>query len=113
MLTNPQPPRIYLPKGWQDCVKSAVLHAIALAHYAIVYAHAWIAETLCRAGLHLGVTTVGQILKEKPQSDPGDAAPCTRVVTAKRPNHVWHVDLTAVPTSVGFWAPWLPFALPQ
>jgi putative transposase len=25
----------------------------------------------------------------------------------------WHVDLTAVPTSVGFWAPWLPFALPQ
>ena len=72
-----------------------------------------ISETLCRAGLHLGVTTVGQILKEKPQSDPGDAAPCTRVVTAKRPNHVWHVDLTAVPTSVGFWAPWLPFALPQ
>jgi hypothetical protein len=29
MLTNPQPPRIHLPKGWQDCVKSAVLHAIA------------------------------------------------------------------------------------
>ncbi len=71
-----------------------------------------VAETLCRAGLHLGVTTVGRILKEEPQSDPGDAAPCTRVVTAKRPNHVWHVDLTAVPTSVGFWAPWLPFALP-
>jgi len=72
-----------------------------------------IAETLCRAGLHLGVTTVGRILKEEPQSDPGDAAPSTRVVTAKRPNHVWHVDLTAVPTAVGFWAPWLPFALPQ
>ena len=27
-----------------------------------------IAETLCRAGLHLGVTTVGRILKEEPQS---------------------------------------------
>ena len=40
MLSNPQPPRIHLPKGWQDCVKSAVLHAIALAHYAIVYARA-------------------------------------------------------------------------
>ncbi|MGB5728807.1 MAG: tyrosine-type recombinase/integrase [Thiogranum sp.] len=240
MLTTPQPPRIHLPKSWQDCVKSAVLHAIALAHYAIVYARAWaadsinarvrlaaendqlheacallrkelrikdtriaqivpqrrplygphermaipefsaargwslkqtadtflvtpatiaswlkriddqganallqmrepvnkfpdfvryivqrlkilspamgkvkIAETLCRAGLHLGVTTVGRILKEEPQSDPGDAAPSTRVVTAKRPNHVWHVDLTAVSTSMGFWAPWLPFALPQ
>ena len=37
MLTNPKPPRIHLPKGWQDCVKWAVLHAIALAHYAIVY----------------------------------------------------------------------------
>jgi len=34
-------------------------------------------------------------------------------VTAKRPNHIWHIDLTAIPTSVGFWAPWLPFALPQ
>ncbi len=72
-----------------------------------------IAETLCRAGLHLGVTTVGRILKEAPQSDPGDAAPSTHIVTAKRPNHVWHVDPTAVPTSMGFWAPWLPFALPQ
>ena len=64
-----------------------------------------VAETLCWAGLHLGVTTVGRILKEAPQSDPGDLAPRTRVVTVKHPNHVWHVDLTAGPTSVGFWAP--------
>jgi putative transposase len=240
MLAKPQPPRTPLPNGWQGCVKSAVLHAIALAHYAIVYARAWaadsinarvrlaaekdrfyeecallreelrikdtriaqitpqrrphygphermailelraargwslkqtadtfsltsatialwvkridesgtdallqlrepvnkfpdfvryivqrlkslspsmgkvkIAETLCRAGLHLGTTTVGRILKEDPQPGPGDAALSTRVVTAKRPNHIWHVDLTAVPTSGGFWAPWLPFALPQ
>ncbi len=240
MLAKPEAPQIPLPKGWQGCVKSAVVHVISLAHYAIVYARAWaadsinarvrlaaendqlheecallheelrikatriaqlapqrrphycphermailelraargwslkqtadtflvtsatiaswvkrideqgakallqlrepvnkfpdfvryivqrlktlspamgkvkIAETLCRAGLHLGVTTVGRILKEEPQSDPGDAAPSTRVVTAKRPNHVWHVDLTAVPTSMGFWVPWLPFALPQ
>jgi len=240
MPTTPQPPQIHLPKGWQDCVQSAVLHAVALAHYAIVNARAWatdsinarvrfaaendrlhaacallgeeirikdtriaqiapqrrphygphermailelragrgwslkqtadtflvtpatiaswvkrinekgtdallqlrepvnkfpdfvryivqrlktlspsmgkvkIAETLCRAGLHLGITTVGRILKEAPQSGPGDPAPCTGVVNAKRPNHVWHVDLAAVPTSVGFLAPWLPFALPQ
>ena len=46
MLTKPQPPRIHLPKGWQDCVKSAVLHAIALAHYAIVYARAWAADSI-------------------------------------------------------------------
>jgi len=43
MFTTRQPPRIHLPKGWQDCVKSAVLYAIALAHYTIVYAHAWAA----------------------------------------------------------------------
>ena len=46
MLTKPQPPRIDLPKAWQACVKSAVLHAIALAHYAIVYARAWAADSI-------------------------------------------------------------------
>ena len=46
MLTKPQPPRIDLPKGWQGCVKSAVLHAIALAHYAIVYVRAWAADSI-------------------------------------------------------------------
>jgi putative transposase len=36
-----------------------------------------------------------------------------RVVTAKYPNHLWHVDLTVVPTGLGLWCSWLPFALPQ
>jgi hypothetical protein len=39
--------------------------------------------------------------------------PSARRVTAKRPNHVWHVDLTTVPITTGFWTSWLPFALPQ
>jgi hypothetical protein len=46
VLTKPQPPRIHLPKGWQGCVKSAVLHVIALAYYAIVYARAWSADSI-------------------------------------------------------------------
>ena len=46
MPTTPQPPQIHLPRGWQDCVKSAVLHAIALAHYAIVYARARAADSI-------------------------------------------------------------------
>ncbi len=46
MLAKPQPPRTPIPKGWQGCVKSAVLHAIALAHYAIVYARAWAADSI-------------------------------------------------------------------
>ena len=91
-----------------------------------------IAQVLCRAGLHLGTTTVGRILKEYPHPKPAGkqaASPqsteearqaenipteaAKRVVTAKRINHVWHVDLTLVPTRLGFWTSWLPFSLPQ
>ena len=46
MVAKPPPPRIDLPKGWQGCVKSAVLYAIALAHYTIVYARAWAADSI-------------------------------------------------------------------
>jgi transposase InsO family protein len=48
-----------------------------------------------------------------PEPSAGEAKAKERVVTAKRPNHVWHVDLTLVPTGTGMWASWLPFALPQ
>jgi putative transposase len=73
-----------------------------------------IADTLCRAGLHLGATTVGRILKEERWPSPdGDAQASDLVVMANRPNHIWHVDLTIVPTSAGFWAAWFPFSLPQ
>ena len=90
-----------------------------------------IAQVLCRAGLHLGATTVGRILKEDPHPKPAEkgASPTSakeaaqaqkpsneaakRVVTAKRINHVWHVDLTLVPTQLGLWTSWLPFSLPQ
>ena len=72
------------------------------------------ADTLARAGLHLGATTVGRILKEERIPDPGDDEDTLgNVVTARYPNHVWHVDLTVVPTSSGFWTPWSPFSLPQ
>ncbi len=83
-----------------------------------------IAQTLARAGLHLGSSTVGRILKEEsvlheppPVAKGGDSIAAVgqhnRVVTAKHPNHVWHVDLTAVSIASGFWTTWSPFALPQ
>ena len=66
-----------------------------------------IARSLARAELHLGVTTVGRLLKAKkpgrPQrhiSDDVEKAKKPRVVNAKYPNHLWHADLTAVPTGV-------------
>jgi hypothetical protein len=63
-----------------------------------------IAQVLARTGLHLAPSTVGRILNQP--STPKPAAPkqnASRVPTAKHPNHVWHVDLTTVPTSQGFW----------
>jgi putative transposase len=75
-----------------------------------------LAETLARAGLHLGTTTVWRMLQEKPARPPAreeQADSTRRVVTARYPGHVWHIDLTTVPTGAGFWCSWLPFALPQ
>ena len=76
-----------------------------------------IARVLARAGLHLGATTVGRMLKsEEPLGEALESIEvtvATRVVTAKYPDHVYHVDLTAVPTRAGFWVPWLPFSLDQ
>ena len=80
-----------------------------------------IAQMLARAGLHLCATTVGRMLKAKPTAikptDSDDAqvgqAEPSHIVTANYPNHVWHIDLTAVPIGWGFWTAWLPFSLPQ
>jgi putative transposase len=76
-----------------------------------------IAQILARAGLHLAVSSVGRIRRELPTCPIPpqrlSTTPALRRVTAARPNHVWHVDLTVVPTAAGFWVPWLPLALPQ
>ncbi len=50
-----------------------------------------IARVLCRAGLHLGATTVRRMLAEKGGRRTATAvAASTRIVTAKRPDEVWH-----------------------
>ena len=55
---------------------------------------------------------LGRMLKQKPPArtarERAEADAEGRIVTAKYPGHVWHVDLTAVPTG-GFWTSWLPF----
>jgi len=73
-----------------------------------------IAAVLGRACLHMGSTTVRRMLKppaKRPKRTARVASP--RVVTARRRHHVWHVDLTAVPTLGGFWISWFRFGLPQ
>ncbi len=78
-----------------------------------------IAQVLARAGLHLGATTVGRMLKQQPDlNEPAEEAltieetlpVSSGAIKAKRPNHIWHVDLTVVPTTAGFWVPWMPFS---
>jgi len=74
-----------------------------------------LANMLCRAGLHLAPTTVGRMLREDPTCrEPIAAAlPAAHIVRADHSNQIWHIDLTAVPTRLGFWVPWRPGALPQ
>ncbi len=48
-----------------------------------------IANTLCRAGLHLGATIVGRMPKEEPSPFPmGEVQLSAHAVTAERSNHV-------------------------
>ena len=74
-----------------------------------------LAQVLSRAGLHLGVSTVGRMLKESPRrpAHPAEKPPTGRVVTAREPGHVWHIDLTVVPIGGGLWTTWFSGALPQ
>ena len=84
-----------------------------------------VAQELARAGLHLGATTVGRMRQVEatpptptPRTEPNpmpsaESMSSAQRVTAKRPNHVWHTDLTVVPILAGLWTTWLPFALPQ
>lgn len=80
-----------------------------------------IAKVLARAGLHLGVTTAGRMVKDKALKDADEEIAVvegadlveTRIVTSKYPGHVLHADLTVVPTSSGFWVPWLPHSWSQ
>jgi transposase InsO family protein len=75
-----------------------------------------IADTLTRAGIHIGGTTVQRMLKEKPagpaEPSPDDTGTVCRIVS-KYPSHTWHADLTTVPISGGFWTNWLPHAIWQ
>jgi len=96
-----------------------------------------ISQMLAKAGLHLSPSTAKRMLTRRyPNSTDTNPSPTVpvlsnatnihesessssthdkpaRIVTAKYPGHVWHTDLTVVPTALGFWIPWLPFAIGQ
>jgi transposase InsO family protein len=78
--------------------------------------YARIAHFLCRAGLHLGKSTVRRMLRRvaAPEPEPAKRKAATfKRIVARYPHHAWHCDLTTVPTSMGLWVSAFPFALPQ
>ncbi len=73
-----------------------------------------IAAVLSRAGLHLGRTTVRRMLKGRPRRVASAVTDRSeRRIRSPRPNHIWLVDLTTVPTLAGFWVTWMPWSVPQ
>jgi hypothetical protein len=89
-LVTPNPP----VRRFADVVR-AVVKTMELAGFG---GNDLIARTLARAGWKLSARTVGRIRKERwPVSRvPEKASTVPRAVRAKRPNHVWMVDLTDV-----------------
>ena len=78
------------------------------------------ADMLARASLKISASTVLRKLKETTKASPpptttqkkeGNDSASKTTVTAKRPHHLWHIDITVLGI-VGLWLPWLPFALP-
>lgn len=62
-----------------------------------------IAQVLCRAGLHLGPTTVRWMLSDTHRRRPSSRVRAFgRSVRAKRLSHIGQCDLSTVPTSLGF-----------
>ena len=77
-----------------------------------------IAHCLAIAGLKISSSSVGRFIKKPIQPKPSAEEKVLvkkpdHVVAAKYPDHVWHIDLTVVPTSSGFRTTWFPFSLPQ
>src|SRR5664280_3877936 len=89
-LVAPNPP----VRRFADVVR-AVVKTMELAGFG---GNDLIARTLARAGWNLSARTVGRIRRERwplPRA-PEAASMVPRAVRAKRPNHVWMVDLTDV-----------------
>jgi len=88
-----------------------------------------IADILARGGVHLARSTVRRMLERATRTDDPPPDPLGPTERKKEPalriegegksvkadyvHHVWHADLTLLPIVGGWWAPWIPFSLPQ
>ena len=83
-----------------------------------------VAQLLTKAGASISASTVQRIQdrkrRPKPPSPPVPVSPPPVPerpqylgIRAKRPHHVWNVDLTLVPLVGRFFTGWFPFSVPQ
>jgi len=77
-----------------------------------------IVEYFARSGLYLAANTIGRYLKSEDPINPEDLEvseeePESKSISSEYPDHVWSLDLTAVPTFGGFWTSLIPNSLAQ
>jgi transposase InsO family protein len=84
-----------------------------------------IAALLARLGIDISASSAQRMLRRTPPPlrapepqpeppEPPEPKPQQRRIVARRPHHVWHIDITAVPTCPiggGFWTLWYPLAM--
>jgi len=79
---------IVIPKSWPKHIKSAVLHVISLAHYAITYARGWAANSInarvrLKARLRIALEEIVELREEPRIKD----ARMARIDPQKRPHY--------------------------
>lgn len=83
--------------------------------------HRKIAEMLAQTGLALAATTVRRFLArpQKPQRPPTTFKdllknkPDSTQLVARYPGHIWHCDITSIPTDCGAFFSWWPTCFPR
>jgi len=91
MEKHKNPSGIPLPRGWPQCVKSAMLHVISLAQFALAYTRGWAANSqVARVRLKAANDQLRQhvalLTEERPTNRHSDVK-----------NAVFHVNLGGLP----------------
>jgi len=138
MCAKENAPKIALPRAWNDNVKSAMLHVISLAQFAMAYTHGWAANSInarirLKAQCERLEQQVARLTEEirikdarmarlDPRNRPHHPATERMAILLLRAAHGWSVERTAkrfliTPATIASWItpmdpPW-PRALVQ
>ncbi len=77
MRTSPADLRLRLPKGWPNRIRSAVIHAVSLAHFSLTFARGVTANSInARIRLKAENSRLQQEIAHHRRYGPGGSAPC-------------------------------------